>query len=131
MDLAPRSVAPTSADSPARTSPVRSHKVYAEVAHDGEVLRVPARRVHLSSGEQIDLYDTSGPQGCDRRAGLPKLRQPWIERRLRRGDRRPTQLFYARRGVVTEEMAFVAARERLAPEFVRSEVARGRAIIPA
>jgi len=42
-----------------------------------------------------------------------------------------TQLHYARRGEVTEEMQFVAVREGLEPEFVRDEVARGRAIIPA
>jgi phosphomethylpyrimidine synthase len=42
-----------------------------------------------------------------------------------------TQLHYARRGVVTPEMEFIAIREGLAPELVRDEVARGRAIIPA
>jgi phosphomethylpyrimidine synthase len=42
-----------------------------------------------------------------------------------------TQMHYARRGEVTPEMEFVALREGLDPEFVRSEVARGRAIIPA
>ena len=42
-----------------------------------------------------------------------------------------TQQHYAKAGVVTEEMAFCAAREGVEPEFVRSEVARGRAIIPA
>jgi phosphomethylpyrimidine synthase len=54
-------------------------------------------------------------------------------------DRRPrrstggavTQLAYARRGDVTAEMEFIAVREGLAPEFVRDEVARGRAVIPA
>jgi phosphomethylpyrimidine synthase len=45
--------------------------------------------------------------------------------------RRVTQLHYARRGEVTPEMDFVAAREGLDPAFVRDEVARGRAIIPA
>jgi phosphomethylpyrimidine synthase len=44
---------------------------------------------------------------------------------------RVTQLHYARRGDITPEMQFVALREGLEPEFVRSEVARGRAIIPA
>ena len=44
---------------------------------------------------------------------------------------RVTQLHYARRGEITPEMEFVAVREGLEPEFVRSEVARGRAIIPA
>jgi phosphomethylpyrimidine synthase len=42
-----------------------------------------------------------------------------------------TQLHYARRGIVTPEMAFAAAREGFDPEFVRAEVARGRAIVPA
>ncbi|WP_405012248.1 phosphomethylpyrimidine synthase ThiC [Kitasatospora sp. NBC_01539] len=41
-----------------------------------------------------------------------------------------TQLAYAKRGTVTPEMEFVALREGLAPEFVRDEVARGRAVIP-
>ena len=51
---------------------------------------------------------------------------------LRAGPgRRVTQLHYARRGEITPEMEFVALREALDPEFVRSEVARGRAIIPA
>src|SRR4029453_11636322 len=45
--------------------------------------------------------------------------------------RRVTQLHYARRGEVTPEMEFIALREGLDPEFVRDEVARGRAIIPA
>jgi phosphomethylpyrimidine synthase len=41
-----------------------------------------------------------------------------------------TQLAYARAGVITPEMEFVAIREGLAPEFVRDEVARGRAVVP-
>src|SRR5581483_7539914 len=42
-----------------------------------------------------------------------------------------TQMHYARRGEVTPEMEFVAVREGLAPEFVRAEIARGRAILPS
>ena len=42
-----------------------------------------------------------------------------------------TQMHYARQGQVTEEMAFVAARERLAGETIRDEVAAGRLVIPA
>ncbi|MFX3623235.1 MAG: phosphomethylpyrimidine synthase ThiC [Ectobacillus sp.] len=42
-----------------------------------------------------------------------------------------TQLHYARRGIITPEMEFIAIREHVSPEFVRDEVARGRAIIPA
>jgi phosphomethylpyrimidine synthase len=51
-------------------------------------------------------------------------------RRARAGQT-PTQLAYARRGEITPEMAYIATRESLTPEFVRDEVARGRAIIPA
>jgi phosphomethylpyrimidine synthase len=40
-------------------------------------------------------------------------------------------MHYARKGIVTEEMQFIARREQLAPELIRDEVARGRMIIPA
>jgi phosphomethylpyrimidine synthase len=98
---------------------------------DGDV-RVPFRRVAVTSGEPpIDLYDTFGPRVVDLHEGLPKLRQPWIDRRIARGDTNFSQMHYARQGEITEEMRFVALRENVAPEFVRDEVARGRAIIPA
>ncbi|MGO4890625.1 phosphomethylpyrimidine synthase ThiC [Anaerobacillus sp. MEB173] len=42
-----------------------------------------------------------------------------------------TQLHYARKGMITPEMEFIAIREGLEPEFVRKEIAEGRAIIPA
>jgi phosphomethylpyrimidine synthase len=42
-----------------------------------------------------------------------------------------SQMHYARRGAITPEMEFIAIREGVVPEFVRSEVARGRAVIPA
>ena len=42
-----------------------------------------------------------------------------------------TQLHYARRGVITQEMEYVAKREHVTGELIRSEVARGRMIIPA
>src|SRR5262245_1602068 len=94
-------------------------------------LRIPMREVALSRGEpSIRLYDTSGPQGHDVTGGLPKLREPWIA--ARRADGHVgTQLYYARRGEITPEMEFISAREGLPVEFVRSEVARGRAIIPS
>jgi phosphomethylpyrimidine synthase len=97
--------------------------------------------------EPVRVYDTSGPWGDpdfkgNETTGLPKLRRPWV---LARGDVEPTkngalrarpgkivtQLHYARQGTITPEMEFIAIRESLGPEFVRSEVARGRAIIPA
>jgi len=57
------------------------------------------------------------------------MRQEWVARRS--GDRIRTQIHYARLGRITEEMEYVARRERLDPETVREEVARGRMIIPA
>ena len=128
-----------------------SRKVY--VGH-GDV-RVPMREIALSGEEPpLRLYDTSGPEGRDVAEGLPPLRESWIAARgdvavvedastapaglhlarprvTLRGRDCVTQLHYARRGVVTPEMEFVALREAFEPEFVRAEVARGRAIIPA
>ncbi|WP_340394649.1 phosphomethylpyrimidine synthase ThiC [Paenibacillus sp. FSL E2-0177] len=45
--------------------------------------------------------------------------------------RNVSQMHYARKGIITSEMEYVAIRENVTPEFVRDEVARGRAIIPA
>ncbi|MBL8608494.1 MAG: phosphomethylpyrimidine synthase ThiC [Myxococcales bacterium] len=56
------------------------------------------------------------------------MRSEWVKGRT---GSNVTQMRYARSGVVTEEMAFVAAREKVEPELVRSEVARGRLVIPA
>ncbi|MBL8624547.1 MAG: phosphomethylpyrimidine synthase ThiC [Myxococcales bacterium] len=110
-----------------------SEKVYVEA----DDVRVPVRRVHLTGGEApFDVYDTSGPTGHDLHVGLPKLRKAWIDARIAAGDDgNRTQMHYARQGMITPEMRFIAIREGLdpvtGPEFVRSEVARGRAIIPA
>ena len=120
---------------------------------------VPVRRIALSGGEPaLDVYDTSGALGHDVRDGLPELRREWIRsravvegerrlppapgndmsealrartRRALRGTAPVTQLHYARKGEITPEMHFIATREGLAADFVRDEVARGRAIIPA
>jgi phosphomethylpyrimidine synthase len=95
-------------------------------------LRVPIRRIELGGDEPaIDVYDTTGPQANDLRQGLPRRRSSWIASRLDGSDGNHSQMHYARAGVITEEMRFVAIRENVEPEFVRSELARGRAIIPA
>ncbi|CAK0770512.1 phosphomethylpyrimidine synthase [uncultured Gammaproteobacteria bacterium] len=130
----------------------------------------------------LRVYDPSGPYTDDSAEivisrGLPPLRREWILGRddveleqtpttpaavtpwsgrrplvARRGQR-PTQMAYARAGIVTPEMEYVAIRENLGrtaaavqrdgesfgatipdlitPEFVREEIARGRAILPA
>jgi phosphomethylpyrimidine synthase len=130
-----------------------SRKVYVEGTRG---VRVPMREIHLTGGEPpLRVHDTSGPLDLDVRVGLAPVRAAWIEERdvretgrtrapapgvempvtLRRptlrGRSPVTQMVYARRGEVTPEMEFVAIREGMAPDFVRSEVARGRAIIPA
>ncbi len=57
------------------------------------------------------------------------MRQEWVSKRA--NDKVRTQMHYARKGLITEEMEYVAKRERLTPETIRDEVARGRMIIPA
>src|SRR5262244_2000239 len=64
------------------------------------------------------------------------MRDAWIEKREaetagKNGARNMSQMHLARQGVITEEMQYVAKREKLEPELVRSEVARGRMLIPA
>lgn len=179
-----------------------SEKVHVCTASDPRI-RVPMRKISLSDGSSVSLYDTSGPYTdptveIDVHRGLPGPRSSWIEERadtelyqgrtvkaidnghrseeralrffsqdLQRKPRRAltggnvTQMHYAKKGIITAEMEYVALREnqqreslqneftteereqRLAgdsmgadlqpitAEFVRSEIARGRAIIPA
>ncbi|MBI5940379.1 MAG: phosphomethylpyrimidine synthase ThiC, partial [Caulobacterales bacterium] len=57
------------------------------------------------------------------------MRAGWVEKR--RGQGNVTQIHLARQGQVTEEMARVAAREKVPVELIRDEVARGRMVIPA
>ncbi|HEY1012466.1 MAG TPA: phosphomethylpyrimidine synthase ThiC [Herpetosiphonaceae bacterium] len=140
-------------------------------ADDGRLLPNPPLRVYDTSGAHADPACPIDPA-----AGLPPIRAPWITERadgdviparrdgtpVLRGRGAVTQLAYARRGIVTPEMEYVAIRENLGragaqrvpdrrqaagqspadrfpaaippaitPEFVRDEVARGRAIIPA
>jgi len=108
------------------TGPITgSAKVYRALPDGGQV---PFRRVNLTNGEHLDLYDTSGPYTdsaavIDLTAGLPH--RPAMVRD------RGTQLQRARAGEVTAEMAFIAEREGVPAGLVRDEVAAGRAVIPA
>jgi phosphomethylpyrimidine synthase len=67
--------------------------------------------------------------------GIQKLREPWIVRRrdeaVRTGDANMSQMHFARKGLVTEEMLYIADREKVSPEVIRAEVAAGRMIVPA
>jgi phosphomethylpyrimidine synthase len=57
------------------------------------------------------------------------LRSDWIAKRAGHGN--TSQMHYARQGLITEEMDYVAKREKLPPTLIRDEVARGRMVIPA
>ncbi len=126
-----------------------------------EIALSPTRdgRGEAERNPPLRVYDTSGPYtdpavSIDLTGGLPELRRTWI---LERGEydrsaprrlsapglamARPrealrsrgnaTQMHFARRGEITPEMEFVAIRESCPAELVRSEIARGRAILPA
>lgn len=86
-------------------------------------IRVPMRQVNLTTGEGVTLYDTSGEHyfddlskiaaTLDAEAGLPKIRTTWVERRKQKTSTQQnvTQMHYAKRGIITEEMEYVAIRE--------------------
>jgi len=181
-----------------------SQKVYFEGTIHPDI-RVPMRRIDLTNGDTLHVYDTSGPYTdpnveIDVEKGIPAIRKEWIESRgdveeyegrimaprdngystdeqlefvtagskglvrtpLRAKEgKNVTQLHYARAGIITPEMEFIAMRENqnlemtrvylndaerearlkghsfganlpeeITPEFVRQEVAAGRAVIP-
>src|SRR6267378_6809996 len=61
-----------------------------------------------------------------------KPRADWlVKRKADNKDGNFSQMHYARQGIITDEMQYIAHREKLTPELVRDEVARGRMIIPA
>jgi phosphomethylpyrimidine synthase len=128
-------------------STMNRRKVY--VTGSRADIQVPFAEVDLTNDDPpVRLYDTSGP-GSDPETGLPRMRAHWIHerddveeidaqgpanagRRVWRAKpgRRPTQMHYARQGIVTPEMEFAAIREGVDPDLVRAEIAAGRAILP-
>src|SRR3954468_16697460 len=88
---------PLTADDFANAFP-GSRKVYVDGPSG---VRVPMREIALSNGETQRVYDASGPHITDVRAGLPKVRAPWIA--PRRQSPVVTQLHYARKGEITPE----------------------------
>ena len=114
-------------------------------------LKVAMREISLDDPKcpVLPVYDTSGAYGdpdktIDVKKGLERIREPWIRERLEKDGAHKTQMQYAREGVITREMEYVAIRENqkmdeifgsngdaITPEFVRKDLAEGRAIIPA
>ncbi len=152
-------IAPERPTTDGGSAPLTPHQRKVYITGSRPDVRVPMREVVLTptpsrlgaeENPPVRLYDTSGPYtdpavSTDVRRGLHPLRRVWIlgrgdvdeydgqERRALRAKpgRAVTQLHYARRGEITAEMEFIAIREGVEAELVRSEVARGRAIIPA
>jgi len=87
--------------------------------------------------ERGDVEYLSGPSSHYRKQrdndlDLVPIRFPGVRKPLRsKAGCNVTQMYYARRGIITPEMEFIAIRENCKPEFVRDEVSRGRAIIPS
>ena len=158
-------------------------KIFKTISHDGHILKIPFRAIRFSKDKTLLAYDTSGQhtdptEVIDPTTGINKVRLPWIKTNQNlttylsnrnidkingngknrevyqaKSDKRITQMYYARQGIITPEMRYVAERENLArlnsevsikkrsargetpleitPEFVRDEIAGGRAVIPA
>lgn len=92
-------------------------------------LNIPQREITQTNGQTFSVYDTSGPYTdpdimIDMTQGLPAIRS-------KKNSDGLTQLYYAKQGMITAEMEYVALREQLSPQFVCDEIKSGRAIIPA
>ncbi|ANB55623.1 phosphomethylpyrimidine synthase [Anoxybacillus sp. B7M1] len=87
--------------------------------------------------ERDDVEEYEGRPVCPEDNGLSKGKEsnvylPFKRTPLRaKNGKAVTQMHYAKRGIITPEMEFVAIREQMDPELVRQEIAAGRAIIPA
>ena len=127
-----------------------SEKIYKQI----DELKIPYRAITISDSDggdrQFHVYDTTGPYtdpsyDINLDTGLPKSRHEWIQNRENefeldnRFNDNVTQLTYAKNGIITKEMEYVAARENsfysnkealITPDFVRKEIESGRAIIP-
>ena len=122
----------------------------------------------VKKNNPVIVYDTSGPYGepsnnIGYASGLPRVREAWYARRKdimvekeereKRGSSKKntfrvkkgkciTQMYYAKKRIISPEMEYVAIRENqqvealglksyITPDFVRKEIASGRAVIPA
>ncbi|MGA9968581.1 MAG: phosphomethylpyrimidine synthase ThiC, partial [Terriglobales bacterium] len=86
-----------------------------------------------TSGKPANGNSSQANHGSENNGhNVPQPRSEWIARRkVENTDGNFSQMHYARKGLITEEMAYIANREKLSPELVRDEVAIGRMIVPA
>ena len=151
-------------------------KIY--ITSEKNNIKVPFKEVNVTStkqdnGYQVNSnllkYDTTGPMGDENyfgnlKVGIDKIRTSWMDKNSdiikvgsiykSKNSKSISQISYAKNGIITKEMEFVALRENvllerakilniniasnendmpkeITPEFVREEIASGRAIIPA
>ncbi|MDD2436420.1 MAG: phosphomethylpyrimidine synthase ThiC [Massilibacteroides sp.] len=112
---------------------------------------------YAKNNNPVILYDTTGPYSDPKielnpQKGIPRIKEEWNIRRkdqvrisgklIAKNGKNITQPFYAKRRIITPEMEYVAIRENqqieglglkshITPDFVRKELAAGRAVIPS
>ncbi|EKU48576.1 phosphomethylpyrimidine synthase ThiC [Staphylococcus massiliensis] len=93
------------------------------------------REQWINDRDDIEMYEGRKVQSLDngfKKEGHDKFVETPFEYQPKRAksEQNVTQMHYAKQGIITKEMKFIAARENMSAEYVRDEVARGRAIIP-
>lgn len=96
------------------------------------------RKTWIEERKDVESYEGRDirPEDNGFSAEDPRANLEWFPNvnksplRAKKG-RNVTQMHYARKGIITQEMEYIAIREKMDPSFVRDEVAKGRAIIPA
>ncbi|UQZ45308.1 phosphomethylpyrimidine synthase ThiC [Bacillus sp. PK3-037] len=95
----------------------------------------PLRHKWITGRGDVEEYDGRAvkPEDNGYKKANPHVSYPGLKRKPLRAKtgQNVTQMHYAKKGMITPEMEFIAIREHVTPEFVREEVASGRAIIPA
>src|SRR5690606_38925669 len=93
--------------------------------HDFERGLPPLRRPWIEERGDVEAYEPVRPGGNGSANGSLDPSAGGRKSLRAKPGRAVTQMHYARKGIITPEMEFVALREGMDPEFVRSEVARG------
>ncbi|CAI6242609.1 phosphomethylpyrimidine synthase ThiC [Bacillus subtilis] len=95
----------------------------------------PLRQKWITERGDVEEYEGRAikPEDNGYKKANPNVSYPGLKRKPLRAKagQNVTQMHYAKKGIITPEMEFIAIREQVSPEFVRDEVASGRAIIPS
>ncbi|WP_430792350.1 phosphomethylpyrimidine synthase ThiC [Bacillus subtilis] len=95
----------------------------------------PLRQKWITERGDVEEYEGRAikPEDNGYKKANPNVSYPGLKRKPLRAKagQNVTQMHYAKKGIITPEMEFISIREHVSPEFVRDEVASGRAIIPS